>query len=444
MSVLVLGMSHRTAPIEVLERASLDTDDGVKLSHKVLESPHISESVVISTCNRVEVYVEAERFHGAIEELSRLFAEHAGLGREELVHHLYVHYDDAAVAHLFSVAAGLDSMILGESQILGQVRLSLQSAQAESTVGPALNALFQQALRIGKRGHAETGIDRLAPSVVTAALDAASDSMTAGVPGHGRQSDTETRYLVAGAGTMASLAVRTLVERGVAPERIMLTNRTYQRAAEFVATFGVGAVRWESLDVELQAADVLISCTGATGVVFDRDRIARATQDGRPLTLVDLALPRDIAADVTSLPNTTLIDMQVLAERAADSEVVADVAAVRAIVDGEVGTFLAAKSASRVTPTVVALRGMAVEIVQSETERLEARLGDLSDAQRAEIRQALRRVSDKLLHQPTVRVQQLVDGPAGLTYADALADLFALDPSAVDRVSAVGEGATND
>ncbi len=432
MSVLVLGMSHRTAPIEVLERASLDTDDGVKLSHKVLESPHISESVVISTCNRVEVYVEAERFHGAIEELSRLFADHAGLGRDELVHHLYVHYDDAAVAHLFSVAAGLDSMILGESQILGQVRLSLQSAQAESTVGPALNALFQQALRIGKRGHAETGIDRLAPSVVTAALDAAGEG------------DTETRYLVAGAGTMASLAVRTLVERGVAPERIMLTNRTYQRAAEFVATFGVGAVRWESLDVELQAADVLISCTGATGVVFDRDRVARATQDGRHLTLVDLALPRDIAADVTSLPNTTLIDMQVLAERAADSEVVSDVAAVRAIVDGEVGTFLAAKSASRVTPTVVALRGMAVEIVQSETERLEARLGDLSDTQRAEIRQALRRVSDKLLHQPTVRVQQLVDGPAGLTYADALADLFALDPSAVDRVSAVGEGAAND
>lgn len=432
MSVLVLGMSHRTAPIEVLERASLDTDDGVKLSHKVLESPHISESVVISTCNRVEVYVEAERFHGAIEELSRLFADHAGLGREELVHHLYVHYDDAAVAHLFSVAAGLDSMILGESQILGQVRLSLQSAQAESTVGPALNALFQQALRIGKRGHAETGIDRLAPSVVTAALDAAGEG------------DTGTRYLVAGAGTMASLAVRTLVDRGVAPERIMLTNRTYQRAAEFVATFGVGAVRWESLDVELQAADVLISCTGATGVVFDRDRIARATQDGRPMTLVDLALPRDIAAEVTSLPNTTLIDMQVLAERAADSEVVSDVAAVRAIVDGEVGAFLAAKSASRVTPTVVALRGMAVEIVQSETERLESRLGDLSDAQRAEIRHALRRVSDKLLHQPTVRVQQLVDGPAGLTYADALADLFALDPSAVDRVSAVGEGATND
>jgi len=433
-------MSHRSAPIEVLERASLDTDDGVKLSHKVLESPHISESVVISTCNRVEVYVEAERFHGAIEELSRLFADHAGLGREELVHHLYVHYDDAAVAHLFSVASGLDSMILGESQILGQVRQSLQSAQAESTVGPALNALFQQALRIGKRGHAETGIDRLAPSVVTAALDAVGGATEAGGPGSGRQIGGETRYLVAGAGTMASLAVRTLMERGVAPENVMVTNRTYQRAYELVATFGVGAVRWEALDVELAAADVLISCTGATGVVFDRERIERATADGRPMTVVDLALPRDIATEAGLLPHVTLVDMAVLATRAADSEVVADVAAVRAIVEGEVNTFLAAKSASRVTPTVVALRGMATEIVQAESARLEARLGDLTDAQRAEVRQALRRVSDKLLHQPTVRVQQLVDGPAGLTYADALADLFALDPAAVDAVSAVGEG----
>ncbi|MFT4189703.1 MAG: glutamyl-tRNA reductase [Aeromicrobium sp.] len=427
MSVLVVGMSHRTAPIEVLERASLDTDDGVKLSLQVLESPHISESVVISTCNRVEVYVEAERFHGAIEELTRLFAEHAGVGRDDLVNHLYVHYDDAAVAHLFGVASGMDSMILGESQILGQVRQSLQSAQAESTVGPALNALFQQALRVGKRGHAETGIDRLAPSVVTAALDAAGEG------------DADTRYLVAGAGTMASLAVRTLVERGVKPARIMVANRTYQRAYELVATFGVGAVRWQALDVELSAADVLISCTGAAGVVFDRERVARATEGGRPITLVDLALPRDIAADVVELPHVRHVDMKVLAERAADSEVVADVEQVRQIVDSEVQSFLSAKAAARVTPTVVALRSMATEIVQAESARLESRLGDLTDDQRAEVRHALKRVSDKLLHQPTVRVQQLVNGPSGLTYAEALSDLFALDASTVEAVSRVGE-----
>ncbi len=427
MSVLVVGMSHRSAPIDVLERASMDTDDGVKLSHRVLESPYITESVVISTCNRVEVYVEAEKFHGAIEELSRLFAEHAGLTREELVHHLYVHYDDAAVAHLFSVAAGMDSMILGESQILGQVRQSLQSAQAESTVGTALNVLFQQALRIGKRGHAETGIDRLAPSVVTAALDAA------GTP------DDRTRFLVAGAGTMANLAVRTLIDRGVAPHRIMVANRTYQRAYELVAAFGVSAVRWESLDVELSVADVLISCTGATGVVFDAERVSAAAQ-GRPMTLVDLALPRDIAPATADLPGVRLVDLEVLAERAEHTDVAADVQAVRQIVDGEVQSFLAAKAAGRVTPTVVALRSMATEIVAAETARLESRLGDLEDQQLAEIRTALRRVSDKLLHAPTVRVQQLIDGPAGLTYADALADLFALDPATVDAVSSVGEG----
>ncbi|MCW2752009.1 MAG: glutamyl-tRNA reductase, partial [Aeromicrobium sp.] len=226
MSVLVVGMSHKSAPLEVLEQVSLDVDASVKLSHLVLETPFVTESVVISTCNRVEIYVEAERFHGAVEEVSRLLAEHADLGRDEFVRHVYVHYDEAAVAHLFGVAAGMDSMILGESQILGQVRDALHGAQAESTVGPALNALFQQALRIGKRGHAETGIDRLAPSIVTAGLAAAGDVIDA----------DDTRFLVAGAGKMANLTVRTLIERGVEPHRITVSNRTFQRAHQLVAS----------------------------------------------------------------------------------------------------------------------------------------------------------------------------------------------------------------
>ena len=178
MSFLVVGMSHKSAPIDMLERVSLDTDAAVKLAHHVLETPFVSEAVVISTCNRVEIYVEAERFHGSVEEVSAMLADHAGLDRDEFVRHVYVHYDEAVVAHLFAVASGLDSMIPGESQILGQVRDSLQDAQAESTVGSALNLLFQQALRVGKRGHAETGIDRLGPSIVTASLDAAGDVIT--------------------------------------------------------------------------------------------------------------------------------------------------------------------------------------------------------------------------------------------------------------------------
>ncbi|MFD1858999.1 glutamyl-tRNA reductase [Aeromicrobium camelliae] len=428
MSVLVVGMSHKSAPVDLLERVSLDTDAGVKLSHRVLENDYVSESVVISTCNRVEIYVEAERFHGAVDEVSRLLAEHAGLDRDELVRNVYVHYDEAAVAHLFGVASGMDSMILGESQILGQVRDALQQAQAESTVGSALNALFQQALRIGKRGHAETGIDRLAPSIVTAGFEAAGDIVA----------DPSTRFLVAGAGTMSSLAVRTLIERGVDPQRIWVANRTFQRAFELVAAFGVSAVRWESLDVELAGADVLITCTGATGVVFDTERIERATQ-GRSLTVIDLALPRDVAPAVRDLPGVRVVDLDVLKRQAANTELADDVRQVQDIVEDEVRSFLAAKTASKVTPTVVALRSMATDVVSAEAERLEARLGAaVDDAARKEIRQALRRVAEKLIHAPTVRVKQLVDGPEGLTYADALADLFALDPGAVSAVTTVG------
>jgi len=432
MSVLVVGMSHRSAPIDVLERASLDTDAAVKLAHRALESASVTEAAVISTCNRVEIYVEADRFHNALEDVSRLLAEQAGMGREDLVHHAYVHYDDSAVAHLFSVASGMDSMILGESQILGQVRQALHTGQAESTIGSALNALFQQALRIGKRGHAETGIDRLAPSTVTAGLDAVGPVVTA--PG--------TRFLVAGAGTMASLAVRTLVDRGVAPHRIMVANRTFQRAYELVATFGVSAVRWEAMDVELSAADVVISCTGAAGSVFTTDRVSRVLDTGLSnttgeLVLVDLALPRDVEAGVAELESVSVIDLVTLAARSENAELAADVEQVRAIVDDEVRSFLAAKSQSRVTPTVVALRSMATEVVEAETSRLLGRLSDLPDDQVAQVRLALKRVADKLIHAPTVRVQQLVDGPGGLTYADALSDLFALDPAAVQAVTQV-------
>jgi glutamyl-tRNA reductase len=430
MSVLVVGMSHKSAPIDVLEHAALDVEAAVKLSHLVLDAPYVSESVVISTCNRVEIYVEAERFHGAVEEVSRLLAELSGLDRDEFVQHVYVHFDEAAVAHLFGVASGMDSMILGESQILGQVREALHTAQAETTVGSALNALFQQALRIGKRGHAETGIDRLAPSVVTAGLDAAGDVVAA----------ADTRFLVAGAGTMASLAVRTLVDRGVDPQRIMVANRTYQRAYNLVATFGVGAVRWQALDVELAAADVVISCTGASGVVFDRERIDSA-RGGRPMALIDLALPRDIDPAVRELDGVELIDLMVLSQLTANAELAEDVAHVREIVAAEVRTFLAAKAASHITPTVVALRTMATEIVASEQARIESRLPNLTDDERADVRKALHRVAEKLIHAPTVRVQQLIDGPADLTYADALADLFALDQSTVEAVTRAGESA---
>ncbi len=427
MSVLVVGMSHRSAPIELLERVSLDQSAAVKLAHLALEAPAVTESAVISTCNRVEIYVETDRFHGAVEEVSRLLAEHAHLDRDELVSNVYVHYDDSAVAHLFAVASGLDSMIIGESQILGQVRDTLLIGQAESTVGSALNALFQQALRIGKRGHAETGIDHLAPSIATAALDAAGEIAT--LP--------TTRFVVVGAGAMAGLAVRSLVDRGVDPARITVVNRTTERGEDLAASVGANAAEWADLDRVLVDADVIISCVGAAGIVLDADRLAAASANG-PVTVLDLALPRDVARHAAELPGVTVIDLVVLAERTGTDAADDDVSAVRAIVEDEVRTFLAAKASSRVTPTVVALRSMATSVVDSEAERLASRMPDLRADELAEVRRSLQRIAEKLIHAPTVRVQELIDGPAGLTYAEALTDLFALDLAAVEAVTRVG------
>jgi glutamyl-tRNA reductase len=427
MSVLVVGMSHRSAPIELLERVSLDPAAAVKLSHLALEAPSVTESAVISTCNRVEIYVETDRFHGAVEEVSRLLAEHAHLDRDELVSNVYVHYDDSAVAHLFAVASGLDSMIIGESQILGQVRDTLLTGQAESTVGSALNALFQQALRIGKRGHAETGIDHLAPSIATAALDAAGEVVT--LPA--------TRFVVVGAGAMAGLAVRSLVNRGIDPTRISVVNRTTERGEDLAASVGATAAEWSDLDAVLVDADVIVSCVGAAGIVLDADRLAAASAN-KPVTVLDLALPRDVSRGAADLPGVTVIDLAVLAERSGTDATADDVAAVRDIVEDEVRTFLAAKASSRVTPTVVALRSMATSVVETEADRLASRMPDLRPDELAEVRRSLQRIADKLIHAPTVRVQELIDGPAGLTYADALADLFALDPAAVQAVTRVG------
>jgi glutamyl-tRNA reductase len=427
MTVLVVGMSHRSAPIEMLERVALDPSAANKLAHLALEASSVTESAVISTCNRVEIYVETDRFHGAVEEVSRLLAEHAHLDRDQLVSNVYVHYDDSAVAHLFAVASGLDSMIIGESQILGQVRDALLTGQAEATVGSALNALFQQALRIGKRGHAETGIDHLAPSIATAALDEAGDVAA----------DPSTRFLVVGAGAMAGLAIRSLVDRGVDPLRITVVNRTSERADDLAASVGARTLAWTELDDALVEAKVIISCVGAAGIVLDIDRLARASANG-PVTVLDLALPRDVARDAANLPGVTVIDLAVLAQHAGTDPADDDIAAVRAIVEDEVRTFLAAKSASRVTPTVVALRSMATSVVESEAERLAARIPGLGADELAEVRRALQRIADKLIHAPTVRVQELIDGPGGLTYAEALTDLFALDPAAVEAVTRVG------
>lgn len=378
-----------------------------------------------------------DKFHAGVAELSTLLARHSGLGLEELTPFLYVHYEDRAVHHLFSVACGLDSMVVGEGQILGQIKDALARAQELHTAGRLLNDLFQQALRVGKRAHSETGIDRAGQSLVTFGLEqlaAGAESVPAWARGK--------RALVVGAGSMSSLAAVTLARVGVG--EVVVANRTVERAERLARSLaepgGTGvaarAVRMAEVGQELARADVVVSCTGATGLVLTGVAVEAAMADRTaPLDILDLAMPRDVDAAVHGMAGVRLVDIESLAEASADAPMASDVGRVRGIVSDEVAAFGAAQRAAHITPTVVALRAMAADVVATEVARLEGRLPGLDTKQRAEITRTVRRVVDKLLHAPTVRVKELAGEPGGAGYADALRTLFDLDPEAVAAVS---------
>lgn len=416
MSILVVGISHNTAPVSLLERVSLDGEGLQKLLTDVVGNEHVTEATVIATCNRLEIYTEVDRFHGSVEGLSRLLVERADEAVEAMLPHLYVHYDDGAVSHLFQVAAGLDSMAVGEGQILGQTREALRLGQELGTVGPALNSLFQQALRVGKRTRAETDIDRAAPTLVTAALEQA---MPEGVAG--------ARVVVVGAGAMAGLATATVSRLGAGS--ITVVNRTLAKAERLAAEYDATAAPLEELTARIAEADLLITCAGARGTLVGPAMVTA------PLSIVDLALPRDVDPAVAGIPGVTLVGLEELATALHGTEAGQEVAAVRRIVTQEVAAFLSARRQASVTPTVVALRTMATGVVDAEMARLDHRLPELDPRLRAEVLQTIRRVADKLLHQPTVRVRELANEQGAVSYERALAELFALSPDAVDAVT---------
>jgi glutamyl-tRNA reductase len=379
---------------------------------------------VLSTCNRTEVYADVDRFHGSVETISRLIGERAGQVPDEVLEHLYVHYDDGAVSHLFHVASGLDSMVLGESQILGQTREALRVGQEAGTVGPSLNVLFQQALRVGKRSHAETDIDRVAPSLVSAALARAAEHV----------GDLAGKHVVVvGAGSMASLTVAIASRAGAGS--ITVANRTPEHAARLAAQYDARAIPLTELASESGPVDVLVSCTGAAGIMVDAEAVASRRTSERPLAVIDLALPRDVDPAVAHLPGVRLIALDTLATELEEAPGGADIDGVREIVAQELAAFLTARSVKSVTPTVVALRTMATGVVEAELTRLGARLPELDEVSRAEVEKAIHRVAEKLLHQPTVRVKELANHSGAVSYAAALAELFALDPEAVEAVT---------
>ncbi len=421
MSYLVVGISHRSSDLSLLERVALDADKATKLAVDVQQASSVSESAVLATCNRTEVYADVERFHAGMDEVTAVLADVTGVPLIDLAEHLYVHFEEGAVGHLFQVAVGLDSMVVGESQILGQVKETLRVGQDLETVGPALNPLFQQALRVGKRARAETGIGAAGRSVVTAGLDAVAGPL-GGLAG--------LRTVVVGAGSMAALAATTLRADGAG--RIVVANRNLQRARVLAERVGGVAIPLDEVPAALAEADLVVSCTGARGVVLTEETI-RTAAAGRRFGVLDIALPHDVDKAVADLDGVTLVALADLAGTAGGAE--DDVEEVRRIVHEETVGFEATRRAASVTPTVVALRAMARGLVDAELARLDRRLPGLDATQREEVAQTIRRVVDKVLHTPTVRVKELAADPGGPTYADALRELFALDQSAVEAVT---------
>ncbi|MFC4104608.1 glutamyl-tRNA reductase [Micromonospora zhanjiangensis] len=422
MNLIVVGASHRTTPVSVLERLAVAPVDQSRILDRLLAQPYVGEAVVVSTCNRVEVYAAVSGFHGGLGDICAVLAAHAGEQPASLANHFYVHYDGAAVEHAFRVAAGLDSMVVGEAQILGQLRDAYHAATEVDAAGRLLHELMQQALRVGKRAHAETGIDRAGQSVVSAAVDVAAGHFPDGLPGR--------PALVIGAGAMGALSVATLSRLGVGP--LTVTSRGADRTVRLAETYGATALPIAELPAALREVDVVVTATGSTTPVLTRETVgpALAQRSGHrsgPLVLLDLAVPRDVEPAVAELPGVVVVDIDGLAAGLADGPAAADTAAVRQIVLAEVEAFTTWLRGADVAPTVAALRSRAEDVVTAELRRLNHRRPELTDDQRAEVARTVHRVVQRLLHSPTVRVRQLAAEPGGDQYAALLRELFDLD-----------------
>jgi glutamyl-tRNA reductase len=421
VSVIVIGLNHRTAPLHLLERMAVADGHLPKALHDLCSREHIGEAMVLSTCNRTEVYAVAERFHGAYGDIRGFLADFSFVPPDEFSDHLYVHYDSAAAAHLLSVVAGLDAAVLGESEIQGQVKLAWERARDGGAAGPALNLLLRHALEAGKRARTETAIARRTASVSQAAVAMAAQHL-GGVAGR--------TVLVVGAGEMGEGMAVALAGSGVG--EVLVANRTPGRAGELADRVGGRPVGLDGLTGHLAGVDVLLTSTGARTPLLEPADVAplMARRPDRPLLIVDIAMPRDIDPAVGDLDGVTLLDMDDVRgfAEAGMAERRREVAAVEAILDEELERYLDATSARAAAPMIVALRKRAEALRSAELDRLRARHGDLDDRQIDLIESVTRGVINKLLHQPTVALKDAAGSARGDRLVAAVRDLFEIEP----------------
>lgn len=420
MSIVVIGVNHRTGPLSLLERVSIPDDGLPKAVHGLVSRQNLNEAVVLSTCNRIEVYAVAERFHGAYADIRDFFCELGGLAPDDLHPHLYSQHDDAAVSHLFEVAAGLDSAVLGESEILGQVRGAWDLAQAEGGARSTLNLLFRHALEVGKRVRTETSIGRATASVSHAAVDMAVERLG---------SLDGRRVLVVGAGEMGEGMAVALAASGVTDISVM--NRSIERGQRLAGKVGGRTLGLDELEARLPEVDVLLTCTGSGHVIIEHETVEAAMQQrpDRPLLVVDIAVPRDVASTVGQIAGVTRLDLDDLRDWAAKGLAAraSEADRVRGIVSEEVERYLLEATARQAAPLVAQLHELAESVRQAELDRHAARLAELGPVERAAVESLTRGIVAKLLHQPSVRLKADAGTPQGERNASALRDLYGLD-----------------
>lgn len=419
MSIVVFGVNHRTGPLALLERVTIADDAIAKTIHGLMSRPNIREAVVLSTCNRTEVYAVAEKFHGAYGDLRDFFCDLGGFSADELAPHLYSQHDEAAVSHLFEVAAGLDSAVLGESEILGQVRDAWNRSQREGGSLSTLNLLFRHALEVGKRARSETSIGRHTSSVSHAAVDMARD---------GLGSVEGLTVLVVGAGDMGEGVTVALAGAGVG--RVLVANRTIGRAQDLADRVGGSVTEFYRLNETLVDADVVVTCTGAGGTVIDHEMVASAMarRADRPLFVVDIAVPRDVERSVGDIDGVTLLNLDDLRDWAARGQAqrAAEADAVRSIVLEEVERFAMETTARQAAPLVAQLHAAAESVRAAEIERMKRRLASLEPEQRDAVEALTKGIVAKLLHDMSVRLKDDAGTPRGERNAAAVRDLFDL------------------
>ena len=423
MSILVVGINHKTAPVGLLERLSISDEMLPKALHHLETYDRVLESVLLSTCNRVEAYAVVSKFHGGAQDLRNFFAEFCHVPPEDFTDHIYTYHDDAAMAHLFRVASGIDSMVVGESEILGQVRRAYQMAVEQGSVHRVLHRAFRQALHVGKRARTETSISRNPVSVSSAAVDLAKRAF-AGKTLEGK------RVVIVGAGKMGRLAMRSLARAGASD--VTVVNRSDERARALAEDFGATSRPLEHLEDALSHADIVISSTTAPQIVIDHATVQRAIESRSsvvPLLIIDIAVPRDVDPTVGGVSGVVLRDIEDLRAvvEASVGSRLAEVAQVERVVSEEVGRFADWQRAGEFAPTISGLVAKAERIRDAELDRMRVRLEDLTPDQRRAVDQVTSRIVAKLLHTPIDKARQLASSKEGHVYLGAMRDLFGLE-----------------